>query len=107
MRYLAECPRCHTRLTRSAYLAWGIDRKCCGCHGRLKENSRYMYGWSLVVFGPGGVMLGLAFCEVVSWPLGIATFLFGGFLGYVLFPYVTKLELADESRNQTDEKPVA
>jgi hypothetical protein len=51
MRYLAECPRCHTRLSRTAYLSWGIDRECRGCHGRLKENKRYRCGWSAVVFG--------------------------------------------------------
>jgi hypothetical protein len=106
MRYLAECPRCHTRVGRVAYLRWGIARQCVQCHTRLKENARYAWWWSIPFFGPGGVMIGLAVCGVVIWELAISVFVISMVLGYVLFPYVTKLEIVDKETKH-DESPAA
>jgi hypothetical protein len=96
MRYLAECPRCHTRLGRAACLRWVIDGTCGGCHERLRANSRYILAWSAVVFGPGGVLVGLAIPENGPWQLPASVLLGSFVLGYLLLPYVLKLELADD-----------
>src|SRR6266853_6792226 len=100
MRYLAECPRCRTRLSRAAF--WRRV-ECPGCRSCLRQNPIYDFGWSVVINGPGGVLIGLAVCGVVPWRVATAVTLIGVLFGYGLFPYISKFELADEQSDRMAE----
>ena len=110
IRYLASCPSCGERLTRRNFFTWQIQirRKCRNCHTALKSNLKLDTIWSLIGVSPFGVCFYLALVGGrVSWLVVIAALLLHFIAGYILFPYVTKLEIADEFQKPNVPTPMA
>jgi Ca2+/Na+ antiporter len=98
-RYLASCPTCGERLTRRDFFTFQrqIRRRCRKCQTPLRSNYKLDLLWSLGLVSPFGVCFLLALFGIVSWVAPVAALLLFFAAGYVLFPYNTKLEIADES----------
>ena len=98
LRYLAVCPRCGERLTRRDYFTWKpqFRRKCRKCDIALKSDLKLDFIWSFIMVSPFAVCFFLALTQGnVSWFVVILSLLFHFVGGYVLFPYNTKLQIAD------------
>jgi len=99
IRYLASCPCCGERLTRRDYFTWQVQirRRCRKCHTALKSNFSLDTIWCLISASPFAVCFFLAlFSGSVSWLAVVGAALLHFIAGYVLFPYNTKIEIADE-----------
>jgi hypothetical protein len=98
-RYLASCPVCGERLTRRDFFTFQrqIRKKCRKCQTPLRSNYRWDMVWSLIFVSPFGICLFLALIGTVGWIVPVAALLLFFIAGYVLFPFHTKLEVADES----------
>ncbi len=92
-RHLAHCPRCRTLIDRNHFFHLGMDVTCSGCQARLTEKPLPRWWWSLLFFNPGGVSLGLAWCGVLSWTIALAVVVASVLLGWVLFPFVSRLQI--------------
>jgi len=56
--------------------------------------------WGLILATPVGVCSFLALIGIVTWVLPVAALLLCFAAAYVLFPYVTKLDVAVENPNE-------
>ncbi len=97
MRYVATCPSCSHRLSRRAYFSsqqgGHVDGTCSQCGVSYRSNRRwdFWWGWALSLLAVPIVLLGCI--GVLSlWVAIPLCFLFTGTVGYILFPYFTKLE---------------
>ncbi len=110
LRYLACCPRCGERLVRRDYFTWQIQirRKCRKCRVALRSNLKLDAIWSLITATPFAVCFYLALAHgTVSWFVVLAALLLHFTAGYVLFPFNTRLEMADEVPNPGSRPPTA
>jgi len=111
LRYLASCPACGERVTRRNYFTWQrqIRIRCRKCQTKLKSNYALDLIWSAGLVSPFAVCFFLALTTGrTSWfAMCALSLLLGLTVGYVLFPYNTKLEIVDEGQkvNTTTPRP--
>ena len=105
MRYVATCPSCSHKLRRRAYFSFQrhVDGTCSQYGVSYRSNRRwdFWWGWTLSLLAAPIVLL--ACIGVLSWwgaiPLCL---LFPATVGYILFPYFTKLEPIDKCLKEQD-----
>jgi hypothetical protein len=102
MRYVCACPSCGFRLTRRYYfrLQDPLRAECPGCRKRLHSIRWLDYIWSLSLFTPFGILFFYTLIGKIAWWLPVLAVIGAFVIGYLLFPYITKMAL-DEETNKT------
>src|SRR5262245_20993286 len=95
MRYICACPSCGFRLSRRYFISWQdpLRIECPGCHTALQSVRWLDHLWTYLLFLSFYVFLFFAGPGLLAWWWPVSAFFAGLGLGYLLFPYITKMTI--------------